>query len=212
VSARPKEQFESKFDVEVLDEPLVHVEMAGARKYWERLREFFGQPSRLAVVFSTHSAEVVLREASQVICLSEGRVVYAGSVEQLYYDPPDPDLAWCLGPANWINDGERPDWLVGHAVGRRCYRPEQVSVMPADSSALVVQSAAFSGSVGETEFLDEVSGRRHHVFHRPAADLLQAGQRVIVKVVALLLLCLAIAGCLSKSLTSWLTCWGSTSK
>jgi ABC-type multidrug transport system ATPase subunit/sugar lactone lactonase YvrE len=189
----------SEAGVLVLDEPLVHVDPAGARQYWESLREIFRQSAQTAVVFSTHSAEVVLRESQQVVCLSEGRVVYAGSVKQLYYDPPDRALAWCLGPANWIGEGERPDWLTGHAAGRRCYRPEQVSVAPADSSALVVQSAVFSGSVGETEFLDERSGRRGRVFHRPAGDVLQAGQRVVVKVVALLLICFALAGCTSAA-------------
>jgi ABC-type multidrug transport system ATPase subunit/sugar lactone lactonase YvrE len=179
----------------VLDEPLVHVDPAGARRYWEALREFFSRSARTAVVFSTHSPEVVLREAQQVVCLSEGRVVYAGSVKQLYDDPPDRNLAWCLGPANWIGDGERPEWLSGHALGRRCYRPEQVSVTPVESSSLVVQSASFSGSVGETEFLDEQSGRTNRVFHRPAGDVLRAGQRVIVKVMTLAALCLTVAGC-----------------
>src|SRR5207302_2549106 len=144
------------------------VDSAGSRTYWEYLRGFFGQSSRTAVVFSTHSPEVVLREAKQVVCLSEGRVVYAGSVEKLYYDPPDARLAWCLGPANWI-DGEEPaGWLSGHAAGRRCYRPEQVSVAVAESSPLVVQSAAFSGSVGEIEVLDERSRNSRRIFHRPA--------------------------------------------
>jgi ABC-type multidrug transport system ATPase subunit/sugar lactone lactonase YvrE len=205
----------SEAGVLVLDEPLVHVDPAGARHYWEALRECFRQPSRTAVVFSTHSPDIVLREAQQVVCLSEGRVVYAGSVKQLYYDPPDPDLAWCLGPANWISEGDPPDWLIGHAPGRRCYRPEQVSLTPADSSALVVQSAAFSGSVSETALLDERSGWRRHVFHRPVGDVLRAGQHVIVHVVALLLLGLATAGCSSaagdagdpqleiQSVTSW---------
>jgi ABC-type multidrug transport system ATPase subunit len=183
----------------VLDEPLVHVDPAGARQYWESLRNYFRQSAPTAVVFSTHSPEVVLREAQQVVCLSEGRVVYAGSVKQLYYNPPDSALAWCLGPANWVGDGDRPDWLTGHAVGRHCYRPEQVSVSPAESSALVVKSAVFSGSVGETEFLDERSGRTGRVFHRPAGDVLRAGQRVLVKVVALFLLCLSVAGCTSAA-------------
>ena len=185
----------SNAKVLVLDEPLVHVEMAGSRKYWERLRGFFGQSSRLAVVFSTHSPEVVLREASQVICLSEGRVVYAGSVEQLYYDPGSPDLAWCLGPVNWVGDQVLPDWLEGHAAGRRCYRPEELSVLAADSSSLVVQSAAFSGSVAEVELRDERSGQTRRVFHRPAAAKLHAGQRVLLKVMLLVLATLLLAGC-----------------
>jgi len=191
----------SNAKVLVLDEPLVHVEMAGLRKYWECLRGFFGRSSRLAVVFSTHSPEVVLREASQVICLSEGRVVYAGSVEQLYYDPGSPELAWCLGPANWVGDQVLPVWLEGHSAERRCYRPEEIGVSlvePSDtaaSSSLVVQTAAFSGSVAELEFLDEHSGRTRRVFHRPAAARLRAGQRVLVKVLMLLLATMLLAGC-----------------
>ncbi len=205
----------SDAEVLVLDEPLVHVDPAGARRFWEALRHFFRESARTAVIFSTHSPEVVLREAQQVVCLAEGRVVYAGSVKQLYYDPPDRNLAWCLGPANWIDDGEQPDWLAGHAAGRRCYRPEQVSVLPAETGPLVVHSAAFSGSVGETELIDERSGQTRHVFHRPPGDVLRAGQRVAVHVVALLLLCLALAGCNTaagdgadpklevRSVTSW---------
>jgi ABC-type multidrug transport system ATPase subunit/sugar lactone lactonase YvrE len=189
----------SDAEVLVLDEPLVHIDPAGARQYWEALRHFFHESARTAVIFSTHSPEVVLREAQQVVCLSEGRVVYAGSVKQLYYDPPDRNLAWCLGPANWIDDGERADWLAGHAAGRRCYRPEQVSILPAATGPLVVQAAAFSGSIGETELLDERSGRAQQVFHRPAGDVLRAGQRVAVHVVALLLLCMALAGCNSAA-------------
>ncbi|HEY2250550.1 MAG TPA: ATP-binding cassette domain-containing protein, partial [Planctomycetaceae bacterium] len=193
----------------VLDEPLVHVEMAGSRQYWERLRGFFGQPSRLAVVFSTHSAEVVLREASQVICLSEGRVVYTGSVEQLYYDPPDPDLAWCLGPVNWVGNwiGNQvaPSWLEGHTGDRRCYRPEEVGVSAAESSSLVVQSTAFSGSVAELELLDERSGETRRLFHRPAADRLHAGQRVSLKVLLVLFAVMFLAGCTQAAAEPQLT-------
>lgn len=185
----------SDAEVLVLDEPLVHVDPAGSRKYWGSLRESIGRSPRTAVVFSTHSPEVVLREAQQVICLSEGRVVYAGSVKQLYDDPPDPGLAWCLGPANWIEENDPGDWLNGHARGRRCYRPEQVGIAPADSGTLVVLSAAFSGSLEEVELLDERDGTTRRVFHRPTSAILQAGQRVIVKVVALLLMCAFLAGC-----------------
>jgi ABC-type multidrug transport system ATPase subunit len=202
----------SEAEVLVLDEPLVHVDPAGAREAWERFRDFLRQSTRTAVVFSTHSPEVVLREAQQVVCLAEGRVVYAGSVKQLYYDPPDPGLAWSLGPVNWVGDQESAAWLTGHSPGRRCYRPEEVGVVPVESSPLVVRSAIFSGSVGELEVVDESSGRTRRLFHRPAGDTLRAGQRVIFKVVALLAAIFVAAGCSPgdrgpalpiRSLTSW---------
>ncbi|MBI3863428.1 MAG: ABC transporter ATP-binding protein, partial [Planctomycetia bacterium] len=150
----------------VLDEPLVHVDPAGSRTYWEILRKCLGDPSRTAVVFSTHSPEVVLRDAQQVICLSEGRAVYSGSVQQLYYSPPSADLAWCLGPANWVGDEDTRAWLPGRTPERRCYRPEEVCVALAEESPLIVQASKFAGSVCELELLDERSGKTRRVFHR----------------------------------------------
>lgn len=189
----------SDAEVLVLDEPLMHVDPAGTRQAWDGFRDFLRQSTRTAVVFSTHSPEVVLREAQQVICLSEGRVVHAGTVKQLYYDPPDSRLAWCLGPANWVGENEPADWLTGHATGRRCYRPEEIGVALVESSRLVVRSASFSGSVGELEVVDESSGGTRRIFHRPAGDSFRAGQRVMLKVVALWLAFLLAAGCTSSS-------------
>jgi ABC-type multidrug transport system ATPase subunit len=189
----------SDAQVLVLDEPLVHIDPAGSRTYWEPLRKCLGEASRTAVVFSTHSPEVVLREAQQVICLAEGQAVYSGSVQQLYYDPPTAELAWCLGPANWVSDRDIGNWLTGCAPDRRCYRPEQIVAKPAADSPLIVQSAAFSGSLGELELLDERTGRKEWVFHRPAGSLLQAGQRIALHVVALVLAALFLAGCGSAS-------------
>lgn len=202
----------SDANVLVLDEPLVHVAPADSRKYWEALRPYLDQSDRAAVIFSTHSPDVVLREAKQVVCLAGGRVMYAGSVETLYHEPPDLALAWCLGPANWVAEDEAPAWLAGHTASRRCYRPEQVAVSVAESSPLVVQMSHFSGSVGEIEVLDERSGRKRHIFHRPAADTLTAGQRVLLSVIALFLVCLFLTGCShasaepqlkARTVTSW---------
>src|SRR5262249_36179582 len=117
-----------------------------------------------------------------------------------------------LGPANWVGDEDPRDWLFGHAAGRRCYRPEQICVAPAESSPLVVQSALFSGSVEEIEVLDRRSGRTRRVFHRPIGDHIRAGQQVMVKVVALLVAVLLLAGCgepagerqlAASNITSW---------
>lgn len=172
----------SDAEVLVLDEPLVHLDPAGSREAWEVLRKYWERSRRTAVVFSTHSPEVVLREAERVVCLSEGRVVYSGSVAQLYHDPPTASLAWCLGPANWVTDEDPPAWLSGHTPGRRCYRPEELTVTAVTSSPLIVHAAVFSGSFGELEIRDERSGTSQRVFHRPAADVFHPGQRVWVTV------------------------------
>ena len=69
----------------------------------------------------------------------------------------------------------------------------------AESSSLVVQSAAFSGSVAEVELLDERSGQTRRVFHRPATARLSAGQRVLLKILMLVLATVLLAGCTPAS-------------
>ncbi|MBS0264870.1 MAG: ATP-binding cassette domain-containing protein [Planctomycetes bacterium] len=183
----------------VLDEPLVHVDPAASRRYWDRLRTLVGEPSSTSLVFSTHSPEVVLREAEQVICLAEGRAVYSGSVPELYYNPPTADLAWALGPANWVEADEQARWMTGGPSTRRCYRPEELDAEPAPNSPLVVQTSTFAGSIGELEIRDERSGECRRVYHRPTSSLLQAGQRVILHVLALVLLACFVSGCSQAS-------------
>jgi iron(III) transport system ATP-binding protein len=67
-------------EVLVLDEPLAHVPDAAARRYWSRLRAACEQ-RKMSVVFATHDLAVALREAGHVVVLEEGRVAFAGSVE-----------------------------------------------------------------------------------------------------------------------------------
>ena len=189
----------SRASVLVLDEPLAHVDPAGSRKLWEWLRERLLADSTTAIVFSTHSPEVVLREADQVICLSEGRAVYSGLVEKLYRDPPTAELAWRLGPANWFEPEETACWLPGVRTARKCYRPEEIAAEAAAESPLVVQSAEFSGAFGELKLRDERTGAEKTIFHRPVGDLILAGGRVALRLLACFLLMFWLAGCGSAS-------------
>lgn len=178
----------------VLDEPLVHVDPSQSARYWEALREFRDR-SGAAIVFSTHAPEVVLREAEHVICLREGRVVYSGDVARLYDQPPTLAAAWSLGPANWLTPEERTVWLHDGGQANCCLRPEQLAIEKSAGSPLVVQAARFCGAVAEVDLLDERSGRAGRFFHRPAHNSLHTGDRVALRVLALLLMCLGLWGC-----------------
>ena len=157
----------------MLDEPLTHVDPARVGKYWRLLRE---HAEGRAMVFSTHQPEQVLVEASRVICLAAGEVVWHGAVMELYERPPTPELMAFLGPGNWMD---------GRAV-----RPERLSIEPADDGAVVLASR-FAGAIAETEL--SLAGKPRTFYHRPARPL-AVGMRVAVRVLSVLIAVL-IAAC-----------------
>ena len=178
----------------VMDEPLVHVDPARAGKYWTAIRSHLAKTGA-SLVFSTHSPEAVLGEAGRVICLREGHVLYAGTVDALYWNPASSELAECLGPANWFTGSESKLWLEANHDTPRCLRPEQIAVAVAEKSALVVESSQFRGSVAEVELRHEPSGGKRRFFHRPHGNHLRAGARVTLKMLALFFCALLLAGC-----------------
>lgn len=204
----------------VMDEPLVHIDPARVGKYWHVVRNYCRDRS-ISLVFSTHSAETALREATEAICLTEGRIVYQGPVLDLYYRPHSPELAEFLGPANWLPVAAAMHWLgvsqlenlaeegagggsAGASLDRTnpvttstCFRPEQIQIARAAEGPFVVQSSEFAGSIAEVELRDERTDERRRFFHRPAGGELRPGDRVALHVVLAMLVCLLAAGCRS---------------
>jgi ABC-type multidrug transport system ATPase subunit/sugar lactone lactonase YvrE len=207
----------SRAAILVMDEPLVHVDPARLGKYWRVVRTHFAETGA-AILIATHSAETVLREAERVVCLKEGRVMYVGDVDDLYYRPPSLELAEFLGPANWLTPDEANHWLdgrgahpspdpsfpisnlgIGSGLGTRgtsrCFRPEQIMIQRCDDGPFVVESSQFAGSVAEVQLRDERTSRTRSFFHRPAADTLHPGDRVLLQVCLMMLVVLLTLGC-----------------
>lgn len=178
----------------VLDEPLVHVDQAGSWRYWDVIRRWQDE-SGSSLVFSTHSPEVVMREAGHVICLNEGRITYQGSVTALYDEPATPEVAWSLGPVNWFAPEESMAWLARTLREPVSCRPERLDCQLAPESPLVVTDSRSAGTVAEVELLDERSGARRRFFHRPAGALPRRGERIALRILALLFCCVFAIGC-----------------
>lgn len=179
----------------VMDEPLVNVDPARFPKYWKAIRHHC-DATATSLVVATHDPATVLREAGAVVCLHEGRVAYCGGVEELYYTPATSELAAFLGPANWMTSEARRRWLDDIAPGDRCLRPEQIEIAASPNSRFVVRQSTFAGSLAEVELVDEQSEEVRTFVHRPAGNSLRAGERVSIKVLASLLICLLLAaGC-----------------
>ncbi len=165
----------------VMDEPFVSVDSARVPKYWDAVRNRIGATGA-ALVFSTHRPEAVLREAGRVVCLKEGRLLYAGEVGELYRHPASLELAECLGEANWLEPEEAQLWLGRGAEAPRCWRPEQVSIARAQDGAFVVESCLFAGAVAEAKLRHEKTGQVRTFFHRPSANSLHRGERVTIEI------------------------------
>jgi ABC-type multidrug transport system ATPase subunit len=181
----------------VMDEPLAHVDETRRTRYWEAIRKY-AQEKGISIVFATHSPRTVLMLAEQVICLTEGRAIYSGSVEDLYHNPETVEQAECLGEANWLEGEEASFWLSGTSNGRACYRPEQVRAEPAGEAGFVVESNRSLGPVSETRVVHSESRRSRRIFHRPVPGGLRVGQHVWFKALLALILA-ALIGCSPSS-------------
>ncbi|WP_299468080.1 ATP-binding cassette domain-containing protein [uncultured Gimesia sp.] len=188
----------SQAKVLVMDEPLVHVDQAHWPLYWQTIRRHC-QKNNTSIVFSTHLPELVLREAQHVICLDEGKVVYAGDVDDLYYAPPSYQIGTFLGS---LNDLSMISDHAGLKINRHeasLVRPEQLIVEKDQHGLWEVQQSAFSGSIEEVETIHQQTKTEQTFYHRPARAELQKGDRVSVRLL-MLLLCLFIGfGCDSDS-------------
>lgn len=181
----------------VLDEPMAHVDPARIGDYWKVIRDHC-RDSNVSLVIATHSPEVALSEAEHAICLRDGRLIYSGSMRDLYHAPRSPEEAALLGPANWLSPAESNHWLGTQADADRCYRPEQIVVTASSDGPFVVEEARFAGSFGEVAVSDPKSATTRRFFHRPSGPRLGKGQRVVLKLIVALVMCFFGSACDKK--------------
>ena len=199
----------SHASVLVMDEPLSHVDSSRSGKYWQGVREH-SRARGTSIVLATHSPEVALREATNVICLKNGRVVYSGDVTTLYEKPSSRELAELLGPCNWLPVDEAKRWLSRplaecgserlEAPDCQCIRPECLEVQSTAESPLLIEESRFAGSSAEIVVHDERSGATQNFVCRPQGSTrLKRGDRVILRVIQLMMIVVTLSGCFGDS-------------
>jgi ABC-type multidrug transport system ATPase subunit len=164
----------------LFDEPLAHVDQARRSRYWQSIRRHI-ESTGSSLVFSSHDPDVILREADAVLCLAEGKLVYSGSVQSLYQNPPDRLVGSFLGPMNWFEPSVA-DWIEGadsDAPGETVsLRPEQIQLVVDPTSVLQVSESTFCGSYAETLLRHTDTGVEQLIIHRPAGNVCAGGDRV----------------------------------
>jgi ABC-type multidrug transport system ATPase subunit len=178
----------------VMDEPLAHVDVAGADRCWLAVRRCAAQRA-ISLIYATHVPRTVLGEAGHVVCLREGRLIYEGEVDELYLRPPTREAAEALGEVNWLEPAEEATWLSAGADGRRCYRPEHLVLRAEETGPLVVRDHRAKGPLAESELEHPATGQVRRFFHRPPDRPAAAGARVRLTVAAWAVLCLAALVC-----------------
>jgi molybdate transport system ATP-binding protein len=108
----------------LLDEPLASLDQARKAEvlpYIERLRDEY----RVPIVYVSHGFEEVVRIATHLILLEEGRVAGAGSVGDLMEHPA---LARILGasPAGFLLEATVADWDGAHGIVRLAWEGGEI--------------------------------------------------------------------------------------
>ena len=131
----------------MLDEPLGALDLKLREAMQEELK---GLQKALGItfIFVTHDQGEALSMADRVAVFNNGRIVQAGTPEDIYQRPRSRFVADFVGSANIL-----PPDLVDHLVGRRAHaslRPESIGVEAGgDRLSLngVLQSVSFLGAV-----------------------------------------------------------------
>ena len=183
----------------LFDEPFAHVDAAQAAAGWHAVQAHLARTGA-SMVYTTHDPSLVLGFADRAVCLEDGRIVRDGDVDELYWRPDCERTMWLLGEGNWIDDDAADTWLDGgDGAPRGCRRPEQVRIEPRAESPIVVRAARFSGRITQADLYHEQRDRTRTFYHRPSADGLSTGMRVVLRLVILLLSAAApmasLAGC-----------------
>ncbi|MDD3447163.1 MAG: ABC transporter ATP-binding protein [Zavarzinia sp.] len=137
----------NKPSVLLLDEPLGALDLKLREAMQEELK---GLQKALGItfIFVTHDQGEALSMADRVAVFNNGRIVQAGTPEDIYQRPRSRFVADFVGSANIL-----PPDLVDHLVGRRAHaslRPESIGVEAGgDRLSLngVLQSVSFLGAV-----------------------------------------------------------------
>ena len=134
------------------------------------------------MVFSSHEPETVLREAEQVICLHEGRVVFQGPARTLYDSPPSREAGEFLGPLNWFTPEDTVFLNQSDAsAGNVCVRPERLRLTADVSSPVELVATPFQGGYTESIVKHVPSGQVRTVLHYVFGELPMPGAGVVLK-------------------------------
>ncbi len=168
--------------VQVMDEPLAHVDAARRPTFWSAIEQHIKQAGS-SWVFATHDPQTVLAHAEHVIALDQGALLFHGPVAALYHNPPTEQAARCMGEVNWLMPDDAKLWLINppdwiETPARPCFRPEHLQIRLDPASPLAVESFVFRGPTSHVKLKHTANDRSRHFAIRSPKRALKAGDHV----------------------------------
>lgn len=123
-------------DLLLLDEPLASVDAVMRDRLGEELRQVI-RAEGMTCVYVTHDQAEAQRMADRIVVLEEGRVLQAGTPEEIFYHPATERVAWFVKTGNVLKGTIRSvhDGSAQIEVGERIL--EAVSNLPVGTRVIV---------------------------------------------------------------------------
>ena len=157
-------------DVLLLDEPFAHLDNRN-RRILSKAIEQMRQEQQMACIFVTHEASDALAWSDKIAVLRNGKVIQAGTPQEVYNQPIDGYVAELTGDINWL--GENPE------LKKVFIRPEKLkSTRFAEKSKWtgIVEAIHFHGNHWEIRCANE---QGQLVFYKNKKDV-QTGEQVFL--------------------------------
>jgi iron(III) transport system ATP-binding protein len=176
--------------VVLLDEPWSNIDPLLRGSMRDELAEIV-RAAGATVLLVTHDREEAFSIADRIAVMREGRVVQAGSPEELYLAPADRWTAEFVGAANFVPGrirGELVETLLGrfpalHRNGasdvEALIRPEQLELRPDPLGHAEVVGREFRGH--DVFYRVRLADGRVLVAQRPSTEVVELGARVAVQ-------------------------------
>ena len=156
----------------LLDEPLLNVAPAARVALWDAAVQI-AKANGSVLLHATHAPECVVGSAVKALVLNEGKLIFDGLVDELYWSPPNVLAGRALGALN-VFDGELLSILgleTGEGGGAVFARPEMIAVLADSSGGFVVENSVFRGTRADTTLRHVASDVLVDISHRPTSPL-----------------------------------------
>ena len=144
----------------LLDEPLSALDARIRKNLREEIRRIQTQ-LKLTTIFVTHDQEEAMILSDRIFVMNQGRIVQAGSAEDIYTRPTSEFVARFMGSFNLLSPAQAKTLLGLEVKGQLAIRPESIQVAQADHTYSSEWSAPCSATVRHHQLLGNVI--RYHV-------------------------------------------------
>ncbi|WP_134686356.1 ABC transporter ATP-binding protein [Brevibacillus migulae] len=132
----------------LLDEPLSALD-AKIRKNLQMELRRIQKALSITTVFVTHDQEEAMTVSDHIFIMDQGRIVQAGTPDEIYRSPANEFVARFIGSYNVLNAADWKSLVAEQRTGSYAVRPEVIRLLPIDAPDVRETGWHFTGKVRE---------------------------------------------------------------